>query len=869
MKLILLLIISLNLYSSSAYIDTISYAKVKKLVKEEEQIALAYKKYIRTKALAPSIDDLIANDYLPKGFKKVNLFGKTIELVSEKSLIKEVLPSSVKLKPNIYDYYYSNSNRVHTKAPLSIKNNYVKILLDKKEKYILKHQSKITTDKTAAVNKYYLDSQGVLHWYDASKAYKFSIDKDLIVDSSLDKPGSITFNSFFTTLGIDVLYAGQTTFHIGSESVKEYVNLGGNAGYLEVGKKGRDLGETMLKFTRRAGGMIVNGDLYTWGNNDKKVVAIGNNNYSISSSNSSSNTNVALNKPAVQSSTYSSISGASRAVDGNTYGQWTSNNNNSLSSTKYQANPWWRVDLGKEYSITKIDIYNRVGCCPERLDGAKVYVGNVGSSNPSDYTEVGTLNSTTPQTLDNLYVSGRYVMVYIPGSWEILTLAEVEVYGSEKSVILGSGKPIVNTLVRAKAKTYDSRIDNKNYFSSPLRPKFVDFTSDVWHSTCGISTKGELYCGGRHVLESTGMVFDGYTKGSEQNIEYLYRSNFFDGVKYKISELIPLVSTYIALGKAADDTLPGYFLYFWGSNNSFGWGGSGLKSEVGVKTPIISGKDNDGEYLRFKDFTFTLSVGYRRLAGLTSTGDIYTWGLDNNISSRTSCFETINGISINLCKPLLVQSDIKFETILGGQQTFLATDTQGNYYRISQPRGSLPKVDNVNELIKNYTEYKSDDDSKIISADISSKLNSLGQLTIEDSYGKGIVWINGKNQLKGDYFTAENKNDEFFKAAISKIKWKKIRVIEDKNGMCGIDINNQMYCWGVMSFYSQGITGNTFMLPLFNSNLHDLDKDFLVAEAKSRYVTPVTTGDWLGTNGEYFMKYPTYIGGFNYEFIFK
>lgn len=98
--------------------------------------------------------------------------------------------------------------------------------------------------------------------------------------------------------------------------------------------------------------------------------------------------------------------------------------------------------------------------------------------------------------------------------------------------------------------------------------------------------------------------------------------------------------------------------------------------------------------------------------------------------------------------------------------------------------------------------------------------------------------------------------------------------------MCGIDINNQMYCWGIMSFYRDGTTyndrlGNTFMIPVFNTNLYDSDKDFLVAEGgHNGYLTNMTSGSWSMTNsagktGAFFMKYPTYIGGFNYEFIFK
>ena len=98
--------------------------------------------------------------------------------------------------------------------------------------------------------------------------------------------------------------------------------------------------------------------------------------------------------------------------------------------------------------------------------------------------------------------------------------------------------------------------------------------------------------------------------------------------------------------------------------------------------------------------------------------------------------------------------------------------------------------------------------------------------------------------------------------------------------MCGIDENKQMYCWGIQSFYRNGnsysdFMGNTFMIPVFNTNLYDLEKVFLIAEGGyDGYLTNMTSDEWATTNsdgktGAFFMKYPTYIGGFNYEFIFK
>jgi len=53
------------------------------------------------------------------------------------------------------------------------------------------------------------------------------------------------------------------------------------------------------------------------------------------------------------------------AIDGNTDGVF---GNGSTSHTSESGNnPWWEVDLGKAYSINKINVWNRVDCCDDRL----------------------------------------------------------------------------------------------------------------------------------------------------------------------------------------------------------------------------------------------------------------------------------------------------------------------------------------------------------------------------------------------------------------------------------------------------------------------------------------------------------------------
>ena len=734
LKFLLIFILSLNLFSDDTYIDTINFAKIKNLVKKEEQIATAYKKYIMTKGVVPTNIASLTNNstYLPVGFNLENPFNsnENISLDTTNHKIIVTIPQEF-LKTNVYDYYYSNKYRTNTKAPLSKLQVSVKIVLDSKEKFISNNSSKITIDSTNKNGKYFLDSNEVLHWYTSAGVYQFSIaGNNLIVDKDVEIFDITTgdVKDEFKTLTADFLYAGQTIFHESTASALEYINLGQEGTIIKVGDSGRDVGKTILQFTRRAGGMIVNGDIYTWGNNENLVVGIG--------------------------------------------------------------------------SSFKDNLYNNT--------------------------------------------SG----------------------GS------GSGKPVITALVRAKAKTYNSSFDNINYFSSPLRPKFVDFTSDVWHSTCGVTTNGELYCAGKNdILDQ--IEFEGYTSG--QNVEYLYRSTFFNGTDNKIITLFPLVGTWIALGNSIDENGAGY-VYYWGKNNKYGWAGNGTNTNTTVSVPIKTSN------IKFKKLTYTLSVnngGYRRIGALSVDGDIYTWGLDGAITNGTSkCTQSVSGAgNVNLCSPLKVESTTKFETLQGGQQTFIATDISGFYYRISQPKTSgkatLPKAEKIDDLITSYSDYKEEDDGEIISADISSKLDGSSL-----SYGQGIVWVNAKNELKGDYFTSENKNDDFFKAAISKIKWKIIKVVEDENGMCGIDIYNQMYCWGVMSFYAgSNAAGNTFMLPMLNANLHDLNKDYILASGgntedtyTSSNVTNMTSSEWtkrVDNRDAYFIKYPTYFGGFNYEFEFK
>lgn len=141
--------------------------------------------------------------------------------------------------------------------------------------------------------------------------------------------------------------------------------------------------------------------------------------------------NLALQKPTSQSTTaHGGVS--SRAVDGNTSGIW---NDGSITHTTSQTNPWWRVDLGDNYILSSISVFNRTNCCTGRLTGAKVMVSEVDSNDPADYTEIGTLNSDAQQGFENLSAEGRYIMVYLEGTGKILSIAELQAFGELAPVL--------------------------------------------------------------------------------------------------------------------------------------------------------------------------------------------------------------------------------------------------------------------------------------------------------------------------------------------------------------------------------------------------------------------------------------------------
>jgi hypothetical protein len=159
----------------------------------------------------------------------------------------------------------------------------------------------------------------------------------------------------------------------------------------------------------------------------------------------------------------STLSGglASRAVDGNTDGDWA---HNSIAHTNSEANAHWETDLGTSKAISSIELWNRTDCCGTRLSDYYVFASNrpfestsVASTiaQPGVWYSRQTVQAGTPTRI-SVGRTARYVRVQLAGT-DYLALAEVKVLTTGGStnvpvnVALGTSPTQSTTLANSPA----------------------------------------------------------------------------------------------------------------------------------------------------------------------------------------------------------------------------------------------------------------------------------------------------------------------------------------------------------------------------------------------------------------------------------
>ncbi|CAG2245411.1 unnamed protein product [Mytilus edulis] len=160
--------------------------------------------------------------------------------------------------------------------------------------------------------------------------------------------------------------------------------------------------------------------------------------------------NIALNKNTIQSSTYLFWSNykpayASYAVDGNRE-QFENDPVGGpfcASTLSNEANYWWAIDLGQEYTINMITLYNREDCCDYRLTDFQLFIYNPSINTWTYYDQQqGQLcfyqAVAAPSVLTiacNQLIRGRFIKLYKKHHYfplrDALTLCEVEVFADQ------------------------------------------------------------------------------------------------------------------------------------------------------------------------------------------------------------------------------------------------------------------------------------------------------------------------------------------------------------------------------------------------------------------------------------------------------
>ena len=170
-------------------------------------------------------------------------------------------------------------------------------------------------------------------------------------------------------------------------------------------------------------------------------------------------------KPTTSASQSSTQLGAeaSRAIDGNTNGNFFGGN--SVSLTTWETNAWLEIDLGLVSNIETINIWNREDCCQQFLSNYYIFISDVPFTSTDineTLNQVGVSNflqtdqAELPSAI-SIDVVGRYVRIQLIGT-SFLGLTEVEVIGC----IAGSGCAPAGTVCDDGDTTTENDVEDGN-----------------------------------------------------------------------------------------------------------------------------------------------------------------------------------------------------------------------------------------------------------------------------------------------------------------------------------------------------------------------------------------------------------------------
>ncbi len=198
-------------------------------------------------------------------------------------------------------------------------------------------------------------------------------------------------------------------------------------------------------------------------------------------------TNLALGKNVRQSSNFNPNFLASNANDGDRDGVAR---NFSMSHTLNDKNAFWEIDLGANYRIDTLNIWNRTDCCADRLKDFRILVSDkpfnsdsLAAANASGVKQFRFPGTAQQKEFFNIGMNGRYVRVQLAGTG-YLQLAEVEILGAPITQFnnISPSRSLKNTFTRFRINDKGDYIgDLKVFTNKNIKPKaqrLVGMTSD-------------------------------------------------------------------------------------------------------------------------------------------------------------------------------------------------------------------------------------------------------------------------------------------------------------------------------------------------------------------------------------------------------
>ncbi|TRY93535.1 hypothetical protein DNTS_022860 [Danionella cerebrum] len=103
----------------------------------------------------------------------------------------------------------------------------------------------------------------------------------------------------------------------------------------------------------------------------------------------------------------------------------------TCSSTTYETDPWWMVDLGDVHRVHKVTVKNRNDIYAQRLQGAEIRIGNSAENWKSNTlcALIADIPAGETYNFSCNEMEGQYVVIVLPGLNKCLSLCMVKVYG--------------------------------------------------------------------------------------------------------------------------------------------------------------------------------------------------------------------------------------------------------------------------------------------------------------------------------------------------------------------------------------------------------------------------------------------------------